>query len=92
MLVGFRYVVSVFLADSEKVLVENGDCHLGLGLLLDKTDYACYLAGGLKVVGIEVVVITHLLTGIAANEKNISDNGLSSRSTAFRRGFVAPPL
>lgn len=41
------------------------DCYLGLGLLLDKTDYACSLAGGLEVVGIEVVVITHALTGTA---------------------------
>lgn len=40
MLVGFRNVVSVFLADSDKVLVENRYGNLGLGLLLDKTDYA----------------------------------------------------
>ena len=67
LLVGFRNIVSVLLADGDKVLVENGDCHLGLGLLLDKTDYARSLAGGLKVVGIEVVVITHALTGVATN-------------------------
>ena len=41
--------------------------------MLDKTDYARSLSGSLKVVGIEVVVITYTLTGIAANEKNIAD-------------------
>lgn len=65
--VSFRYVIAVFLADGDEVFIENRDCHLCLGLLLDKTDYACTLASGLKVVCIEVVVITYSLTGIAAN-------------------------
>lgn len=87
LLVGFRDVVAVFLADSDKVLVKNRDCHRGLGLLLDKSDYACSLAGGLEVVGIEVVVITYSLTGIAANEKNIADMLFLSGQRHFVEGL-----
>ena len=60
--IGFRNVVTIFLADGNQVLVENGDCHLGLGLLLNKSDDACALAGCLEVVGVEIIVIAYSLT------------------------------
>ena len=73
LLVGFRNVVAILLADGNQILIENGNGHLGLGLLLDKTDYARAFTGGLKIIGVKIVVITYTLTGIAANEKNIAD-------------------
>ena len=62
LLVGFRNVVAILLADGNQILIENGNGHLGLGLLLDKTDYARSLSGGLEIVGIEVIVIAYSLT------------------------------
>lgn len=41
--------------------------------MLNKANYARSFSSGLEVLGIEVVVIIHALTGIAANEKNMTD-------------------
>lgn len=41
--------------------------------MLDKLDYAYAFAGGLEVIGVEVVVITDALTSITTDEKNIAD-------------------
>lgn len=72
LLVGFRYVVVVFLTDCNEVLVHHGNSHFCLGFLLNKPDNACTLSSGLKMVFVEIVIVTDTLTGIATNEKNIA--------------------
>lgn len=59
LLVGFWDVVAIFLTDGNKVLVHHRDCHLRLGLLLNKPDNACALSCGLKIITLRLSFILY---------------------------------